>query len=358
MKNKDFVKLILIAAIYGIAIFSIIIYVNISIDAASVIRPQHTELAKLALAGNTVSVPENYNDRVFQVCIVNNIKSMPETVVIGSSRGMFLGRDITGYTDIYNNCVSGACMDDYYALLGLYYDRFGVFPKRVIIEISPWIFYKNNKEARWKENQVYYQSACKLYKKINKANIPIKNNFEIENPYISFSYFRYNLEQLLDKGSKLFTEQAHISNDINEFAEYPDGTIRYAAELENENEKRLADVKATAGACEYEGSNKMVEIDSNKKRDYENLIDYLQASGSEVIIFMQPFSATQSYYCFDKNMNPGYSLVNDYIDAYAKEKGIEVHGGYDAKRFNFGDERFIDNIHLDKIGTNIIWNYK
>ena len=45
MKNKDFLKLVLTSAIYGIATVGAIIAVNISVDASSVIRPQHTELA-------------------------------------------------------------------------------------------------------------------------------------------------------------------------------------------------------------------------------------------------------------------------------------------------------------------------
>ncbi len=73
MKNKDFLKLVLTTAIYGIITVGAIVAVNVSVDASSVIRPQHTELAKLALAGNTVAAPENYNERVFQECIVDNM---------------------------------------------------------------------------------------------------------------------------------------------------------------------------------------------------------------------------------------------------------------------------------------------
>ena len=102
----------------------------------------------------------------------------------------------------------------------------------------------------------------------------------------------------------------------------------------------------------------MVEIDLDKRKGYENLIDYLQASGTEVLIYMQLFSATQSYYCFDENMNPGYSLVYDYLINLADEKGIEIHGGYDARDFELDDGRFIDYMHLDRMGTNIVWNYK
>lgn len=357
MKNKDFFKLVLTSVLYGIATVGAIVMVNTSIDASSAIRPQHTELAKLALAGNTVAAPENYNERVFQVCIVDNMQKIPETVVIGSSRGMFLGQEITAYTDIYNNCVSGACLEDYYALLGLYYEKFGEVPKRVIVETSPWVFYKNNPEMRWREKGKYVQSVCEFYKMINQTDIPINEGAEIENPYISFSYFRYNIDQWFEKGNEVFAEDARVSDDINEAADYSDGTIRYNASLENESEERLGRVKATNGACTYEDSNNMIEIDPEKRKGYENLIDYLQNSGTEVLIYMQPFSVTQSYYCFDENLNPGYSRVYDYLLNLAERKNIEIHGGYDARDFELDDVRFIDNMHVDRAGTNIVWNY-
>ena len=76
MSKKDFCKLLLKALVYGIAILSLIIGVNYAVDAASVIRPQHTQMAKLSLAGNIVAVPENYNERVYQMCIVKDRKSV------------------------------------------------------------------------------------------------------------------------------------------------------------------------------------------------------------------------------------------------------------------------------------------
>lgn len=195
MNKKDFLKLLLKAFVYGIVILSIIISVNYTVDASSVIKPQHTQMAKLSLAGHIVAVPENYNERVYQMCIVNNFGKIPETIVIGSSRGMFIGEEITGYNNIYNNCVSGACLEDYYALLGLYYDRFHALPKIVIIETSPWIFYAGNPEGRWREDSKYYDSARLFFEEVNGVELAENSNINKENPYISISYFRYNIAQ-------------------------------------------------------------------------------------------------------------------------------------------------------------------
>lgn len=357
MNYKDFVKLLITLAVYGSLIFGIIIGVNYSIDASSVIRPQHTEMAKLAIAGNTVAAPQNYNERVYQVCIVNNLKELPETVVIGSSRGMFVGEEITGYKNIYNNCVSGACLEDYYALLGLYYDKFKTIPRRVIIETSPWIFYEGNPEGRWREDGTYHDAACDFYKIVNGEELTEKSKSDQENPYISLAYFRYNIEQWQEHGDEVFKEDARVSTDISEAADYPDGTIRYEASLENESEERLNKVLATNGACTYQDSNNMTEIDYEKSLRYERLIEYLQNHETEVIIYMQPFSVTQCKYSIDEKLNPGYMLAFDYITKFAKKRNIEVHGGYDARTFQLSDNRFIDYMHLDREGTDTVWNY-
>lgn len=356
MKKRDFVLFLLQVLIYELAIALIIVYTNISIDAAYVIRPQHTEMAKLALSDNIVAQPENYNERVYQVCIVANMKIVPETIVIGSSRGMYLGTEITGYQHLYNNCVSGACIEDYYALLGLYYQKFNELPQRVIIETSPWVFYKDNPEARWLENDIYKESARYFYRVVNETDLPVSESIETENPYISMPYFRYNIERFKENGWHIPKEDARISTDGTEAADYPDGTIRYKAEFETENEQRLSGVLATNGACTYNNSHLMRKVDIDKTDSYVSLIDFLQGKGIEVIIYLQPFSVTQCRYALDDGLNPGYPIAEQYIRDMVKKKDITLHGSYDARDWGLTDHQFIDYMHLDRLGTDITWN--
>ena len=357
MRKRDFSLFLLQVLVYGLVTVLIIVCTNISIDAAYVIRPQHTEMARLALSGNIVALPENYNERVYQVCIVANMETVPETIVIGSSRGMFLGTEITGYQNLYNNCVSGACVEDYYALLGLYYQKFNELPQRVIIETSPWIFYKDNPEARWLENDVYKESAQYFYKVVNEMDLPVSKSIEAENPYISMSYFRYNIEQFRKNGWHIPKEDARISTDDAEAADYPDGTKRYKAEYETENEERLSRVLATNGACIYHNSHLMTDVDIDKADSYVSLINFLQGKGIEVIIYMQPFSVTQCKYALDDGLNPGYPIAEQYIRDIAEEKDIVIYGSYDARDWGLTDHRFIDYMHLDRLGTDMVWNY-
>lgn len=354
LRNRKFIYFVLQATVIQGLIVCLIIGVNCSVDASQVITP-YVETARLALEGNIVAVPENYNERLYQVAIVDGMEESPETVIIGSSRGMFLGEAVTGYSDLYNNCVSGACMEDYYALLGLYYKKFSRLPARVIIETSPWIFYGDNPEARWTEEYVYTSSAAYFYYTVNR--VKLNKEVERENPYVSLSYFRYNLSVLKEKGIRAFQkEPARISIDPTEAADYPDGSIRYAADLENASEERLAAVRAASGAVTYENVNKMTGIDSDKAEEYENLLRFLLENRVEICIFMSPFSNTQCQYIYDEKKNIIFDDVENYLKEFGSKYPMKVVGGYDAREFGLTDEYYIDSVHLDRTGNQILWN--
>lgn len=334
-----------------------ILSINYFVDASQVITTKSSKnMARLALSGKIVAVPKNYNERVYQVSIIEQMQSMPETIVIGSSRGMYLGKDITGFDNIYNHCVSGACMEDYYALLGLYDKKFTKLPKRIIIEVSPWVFYENNPDSRWSEN-ITYRSACKIfYEKVNGKTF-IRTNLKKENPYLSIPYFQYNMEAIKEKGGKAFiTQPAKVSDNTSEQADYPDGTIRYAASLELPNPKRLEKVKSTSRGVTYENVHKMKKIGTNQKRDFERLINYLLEKDVEITLYLQPFSVTQCKFIYEKNTNPVFKSVERYLNESGKNYKIRVVGSYKAKNFGLSDNQFIDYMHLDKEGTRKVWN--
>lgn len=358
--EKNFWKFLTICSLFAMVTVLTIVFVNNYIDASGVIHPQHQnkEMSRLALEGNIVTTPQNYNERVYQVFIVEQMEDLPETVVLGSSRGMYLGKEITGYNNLYNNCVSGACLEDYYAILGLYYNRFGEMPKRVIVETDPWVLYEGNPESRWTEYEDYMNAALEFYEHVNNEGLSVYT--ERENPYVSLSYFQYNISQIVSKGIMTFINRkdAKISIDPNEAAEYPDGSIRCEASVENESETRLEGVQRTSGACTYKNVNLMEECDEEKIRKYESLVDYLIDNECEVIIYLQPFSATQCKYSIDQKLNPGFELAEEYLNNMAQKRNIHVIGYYDARKIDLMDVRFIDFMHLDKIGTGRVWNYR
>lgn len=361
MRKNKFIIFLAECAIYFVLVLLLVVSTNYFVDASSTIRPMYTEMAKLALAGNTVAVPENYNERTYQVCVVNQMKRIPDTVVIGSSRGMLIGEDVTGLQNLYNHCVSGACLEDNYALLGLYYKKFRALPAHIIIEISPWVLYEQNPETRWTETEEYKTAAENFYDIVNgKAmeNDPMGTSAS-ENPYLSIPYFQYNVEQLLRHGVKIINkrDEARVCFDENEAADYPDGSFRYIARLDKENSQRLENVKKASGPCTYENVDLMTEIGMEKSKGFEALLDYLLNQGCSVELYLQPFSVTQCEHSFDDGLNEGFILAEEYLSDIADEKDIPLVGSYDARNFDLTDNRFIDSVHLDRVGTKMVWDY-
>ena len=48
-------------------------------------------------------------------------------------------------------------------------------------------------------------------------------------------------------------------------------------------------------------------------------------------------------------------VIDVYRGRVKAERNIAVIGGYDARKYDISDENFIDFMHLDKMGTRIVW---
>ena len=370
IRNRRFFLFLLRVLIAAILAVGLVVGVNVSVDGSHVITARsHEEMAHLLLQGETIVSPENFNGRSLQMAVISQASVPPETLVIGSSRGMFLGREITGFQNLYNACISGACLEDYYAVLELYRRKFSAWPARVILEVSPWIFNAANTEDRWSEIYTYRTAAESLYTALN-GKAPVirspegdpfawegKPYYSKENPYFSLPYFQYNCFIIRSKGLAAFKgDPARVSTDPDEAAKYPDGSIRFPASSENESPERLAKVRAESGPVTFGDADRMNGIDEDKRLAFERLVQELQNQGSEVILYLQPFSETQCRFSLDENLNPAFSAVEDYLRSFAAAQELLLVGGYDARDFGLTDERFIDSLHLDRKGNEIIWS--
>lgn len=369
IRNRSFWFLLLRVLIAAALILGIIVGINYFVDASHVITSRsHEQMAVIALQGDPVAVPENYNERSFQMAIVDHLSAQPETLVLGSSRGMYLGKDTIGLDSIYNHCISGSTLEDYYAVLQLHLQRFSKTPSRVILEVSPWILYDGNPEVRWTDIYSWRTAAESLWNKLNPEKLVVSRRegspyqadgtpyYSRENPWFSLPYFQYNCEMIRRKGLAAFSgDPAHASENPSEPADLPDGSIRKAATEENGSPERLALVQAYTGPVTYEYVDHMTEIGSTKGPAFEALVQDLLARGTEVVFFLQPFSPAQCVCSFDENQNPAFSLVEEYLRNFAAKNSIRVVGSYDSRPYGLTDEYFQDYSHLDKQGVRLVW---
>ena len=372
IRNKRFLFFLLRAALVAALAFGAVVLVNWRVDASHVISTRSQEkMAELVLEGNTVAVPENYNERVYQMAVLERMGEMPETIVLGSSRGTYLGTELTGYGNLFNHCVSGACLEDYYAVLSLYRQKFGKVPCRVIFEISPWILSDVNPESRWLEIYAWRVAAERLWSALNgqkpEPRIEMEDAdpfaadgkpfYTRESPWFSIPYFQYNCYVLSRDGLAAFGgSSVRVSEDPAEAAEYPDGSIRNPASEENPSPERLAQVRSASGAVTFEYAHRMEGVGSITGGAFRNLVRNLLDQGSEVIFFLAPFSPTQCGYSFDENLNPGFPAAEAFLRDLAGETGVRMIGGYDSRRFGLTDEQYIDYSHPDRTAVKAVWD--
>lgn len=332
---------------------------NYAID-SSHIWADYEKMAEIALRGKIVSTPVNYNERMYQYQIIKNMKDIPDTIVIGSSRGMFLGNEILNQPSVYNHCVSGGNLMDYFAILGIYQKIHGKISNNVILEISPWVFSNVSPAKRWQENHEYAVSASEYYRQVVGKSSHISTFSRFSNPIFSFSYLYTNLTKALQNGIKYGLNANRLiakeSLDINEQADYPDGVIRYPSQIENKNEARTKKVIDTSkGPVTYQNCDKMQSIDKEIYNNFAELIDYLQKQNIKPTFFLAPFSESQSKLIFDNNSNPVFIDIEKSLATLANERKIKIIGSYNAAKYNLMDYEFSDFMHGDKESISKIW---
>ena len=121
------------------------------------------------------------------------------------------------------------------------------------------------------------------------------------------------------------------------------------------NPARLATVRAQTGAVTFEFVHEMTAVGDEESAALEALIRDFQSRGTEVILFLAPFSPTQCVYSFDQNLNPGFPLAEAYLKDLAEKNNIRLIGGYDSRVFGLTDEQYIDYSHPDKEAIRTVW---
>ena len=116
------------------------------------------------------------DERELQRLIIKYYQGHRDMAVIGSSRAMQLRkRFIQGNVDFFNHSVSGAGVEDFISIIGIYREK-GVLPKTVVLGIDPWIFNRNNGLSQsWKYLEKYFRE---MMTEIDKTGREMHNRVE------------------------------------------------------------------------------------------------------------------------------------------------------------------------------------
>lgn len=336
-----------------VPILAVIIFVNFRVDPANIYKKGYEQkAAEILLSGQNVVGMDNYDERILQEEIIRKLKETPDAIIIGSSRVMTLSGEMIGIEEEYwNHGVSGAGIPDYLGILGIY-DEYSELSGRVIIGLDPWILNDNSRDTR-------YQSIAKYVDRFRKkiegtdGRIQLERiSFEKEMQLVSLSYFQ-SAFHLVTENPELLKKSATgfygtNKKDVADSIRYTDGSIEYnKAFRERSVEAAFADAKIYVSQGIYQIENYQM-LSMEKRMLFENMIDYLQKDGADVIFYLPPYHPF--VYEFIKE-NKNYQMVLEaekYFRNVAEEKGIKLYGSYNPGFLNCTEEDFLDGMHMKR----------
>lgn len=322
--------------------------VNYFSDPASLFHEDYElGIAEKLTKGYHVTNVYNHNERLLQKKVIQNSAVCPETIVLGSSRGMMINKSLSQSPSLsfYNNSMSGSVLEDNIAIYELYELR-GCSLKEIIISLDPWILNDNNGEERWKglENE-YASFLAKLYNTHQDGSVLDLGRFGKYSELISFSYFKSSVHYLL-KGMGRDDARATKIPQNPGLTRLNDGSVTWDAQFRNAPQstvdRRARDIVAV-DPIEFLGDFDHLSV--RYKKLLIDFVSYLQNKKITVKFLLTPFHPVV-YSAFMKKKDYRNVLASEvFFNELAKTKGIEVYGSFDPGMADLDNSDFYDGFH-------------
>ena len=257
---------------------------------------------------------------------------------------MNLGPNLFPGMTFYNASVSGASLEDYYAILQIYREHH-LLPKLLVLGIDPWVFNRNSEQTRWKSLEHEYRRS--LYGNDPKAvsSIPASDQRQSKlQQLMSFDYFLASIKSAYRADRNYYVTNAR-ELDVN--IRLADGTITYNHEYAHRSPEEVAELAHhQAARVPIYSLGQFRELDPEYVKLLEVLIGRLRAEGVEVVIFLPPYHPDM--YAAISHPGSPYQLVRDvemYLRRFAGQHNLQVWGSYDPSRTPCGRGDFYDEMH-------------
>ena len=332
--------------LFSLPVLFLIVFTNYFGDAANIFsRDYEKEIARIIGEGNHVTNISNFDERLLQEELITNLEYSPDIVIIGSSRSMQLNKDFFPGHHIINNSVSGASLEDLIAIYQIYKEN-DKLPEQMFLGIDPWTFQKDDKRARWKSIESYYNS---FFNKNDQANhFPYKQ-------LISLSYFQNSLKLLPQKitGNNK-PVSTHNFKNIG-ITRLNDGSIVYG---KNRRNVSVEEVRKSARLWIGNGMITRYEnfhtISQDKWKEFEIFINEIDKKEIKINFILSPFHPMvyeEMVRKFDV-----IEVLESEIRTYANNNNIEIIGSFNPEVFDLKEKDFNDETHPKDIGMRKIFN--
>ncbi len=327
--------------------YMVILGINVKIDSACVLGCEGviSEAAKAIKQGHSVSGLQNFDHRMFHKLLINLSEETPEMIVLGSSRSMQLSSSFFHLPSqkFFNHSLSATFLEDIIGVLSIY-DHRGVFPKRVLIAVDPWIFNRVDPHSNWKTlAEEYYALKKKLQKQEEgRSWLGSDRFFGKLKTLSSFNYLKINLT-LNEKVGKLLLDQSPETNAMDIINTDGSWTIPISTRTQDKS-KTLKDLES------YQSYLKNYDQISDLDL-FEKLITYLQSHQVQVEFFLPPYHPRGYELVKEDKVFRIILEVEGELRKLAERNKVKVYGSYDPNPLELQDRDFYDGIHA--YGTSV-----
>lgn len=316
-------------------------------------------VADILLSDHNVGNIENYDERILQKNIIQNDPRHIGIIVLGSSRSMQIqnspafGENFKDQTFI-NHAVSSATIQDYIAILELYFEKADPPPPHtIIIGVDPWILNANNGEKNWMTLKNEYISGV--------ARINATVNISEQDSSYDFNYDLARYSSLLSrpviiKSINKLVFGSYYATDLSESdvgIRLKDGTISYPSFLRDRTVRQVdSDAESAAQRVPILLLGNFTQLDKKSELQFESTIHYLKSRNVTIILFLPSYHPI----VYNKIVTePQYSQVKEaesYFKNLALAENIKVIGSYDPTLMNITSADFYDGWHMRREVVN------
>ena len=338
---KNFIKK---TVMFFMSVFSLVILVNYFGDASNLYNKVEEKIAKLLINGSAVTNIENINERLLQKELINNANKKYNFVILGSSRLFQFSADNLKNDFTFNNSVSGASLEDYISIFQLYKENNNL-PKKIIIEIVPWLFNENSNQRRWRSLRDYYNRYYGIQNNfITFAKMKLGKYNELK----SLSYFQKSLPKLF-YGKEVPHELKN--GNYKNITKFPRGSISYPTQTINVSNRIVRERILNYLRGELYSLENFSNVSKDIIFNFKNFIKTLKSNNIDIEFFFMPYPSAVY-----KRISEDYDNVvktENIVKRIAEDYNINCFGTFNPRGLKANQSHFFDGMHMNSKGIEL-----
>lgn len=294
-------------------------------------------MANIIAGGSYVTGLAKYNDRLFLKALIGQMDSLPQEVVLGSSRVMQITHEFAKYGRFYNSAVFGAQLEDIVGVYGLY-EMNGAPLERVIIGIDPWIF-RGDSGREYETLNEQFRAICVKIGIPVPLELPLWSRFD---KLVSVSKVRESLGYISTMVWSDAGQFVPTKDSLNIGAtEYSDGSYSVSEAERNVSREELTHFDMNAHL-----NKGFTRLSDYQQELFRKFVLYLKGRNMEVVLLFVPYHPLvwERVRVSDRMVLETERVVRKF----AADNNIQVLGTYDPAVYKLDVMSFLNGGHPKK----------